>query len=157
MRLSFAVLALALGLAASVQAAPAKTLTNADFDAQCALCHQAGGAGLPGQFPRLAGRVNVIAGAPEGRNYMVQVILNGLSGQLIVDDKPLSGFMTPFGSLTDVQIADILNYLAAQKPEGAKAKPFTAGEVAKLRAGPAIKGAQLQAKRAELVTAKVVP
>jgi mono/diheme cytochrome c family protein len=36
------------------------------FDNSCAFCHQAGGVGVPGQFPRLAGRVGAIAAKPEG-------------------------------------------------------------------------------------------
>ena len=45
------------------------------FSAQCSMCHQPNGAGLPGSFPRLAGRVPVIAGSPGGRRYLAMVLL----------------------------------------------------------------------------------
>lgn len=155
MRAIFFLGALVVFAGTVANAAPAAK--NADFDTQCAFCHQAGGVGLPGQFPRLAGRVNEIARDPKGRSFLVQVMLYGMSGPIAVDNKPISGFMTPFASLSDASISGVLNYLVAQKATGANAKPFTAGEVATVRASPKMTGSQVHARRTDLVAAKIIP
>ena len=51
---------LALAVGAGL-ATPAAAEPKAAFVARCAMCHQAGGEGLSGQFPRLATRAAVIA------------------------------------------------------------------------------------------------
>ena len=68
------------------------------FDNNCAFCHQAGGVGVPGQFPRLAGRVGAIAAKPEGKTFLPQVLLNGMSGRITVDGEQILGIMPAFDS-----------------------------------------------------------
>ena len=53
--------------AALLAATPAFADGAAVFDANCAFCHQGGGVGVPGQFPRLAGRAGAIAAKPNIR------------------------------------------------------------------------------------------
>jgi mono/diheme cytochrome c family protein len=82
------------------------------YDASCAFCHQAGGVGVPGQFPRLAGRVGAMASKPEGKAFLPKVLLNGMSGRIIADGEPVLGIMPPFDTMSDDDIAAVLTYLS---------------------------------------------
>ncbi|WP_374574440.1 cytochrome c [Phenylobacterium sp.] len=98
----------------------------------CSVCHQAGGAGLAGVYPRLAGRAPKIAAAPAGRRMMAAAVLNGMAGRLEVDGKPLMGVMPGFPQLSDQDLAEVLSYVASLG--GKPAKPFAPAEVAAVRA-----------------------
>ena len=77
------VLALAL-VAGGAAAKPAAKGAGADpaivaagakvFETNCQVCHQAGGVGVTGAFPRLAGRVSVIASSPDGRKFLSKLV-----------------------------------------------------------------------------------
>jgi mono/diheme cytochrome c family protein len=91
----------------------------------CAGCHQAGGRGIPGVFPPLAG--NGVVVAPDPANIL-KVVLNGVppQGRYI----PMPGFAQ---QLDDQQIADMANYVRTSW--GNAANPNTTGAmVAALRA-----------------------
>jgi mono/diheme cytochrome c family protein len=123
--------------------------------AQCQACHQAGGEGLPGQFPRLRGRVSKIAQSPNGRQYLISVLLTGLAGRIRVDDADIVGVMPAFDSLSDADLAAALTYASKL---GAKpfAPPFRPGEIAAVRAGnPAPE--TVAATRRKLVADKTIP
>lgn len=135
--------------------ASATDIANPVYTARCQMCHQRDGAGLPGQFPRLAGRVDKIAATPDGRHYLVLVVLNGMVGGVTVDGRKLFGFMPSMATLGDADIASILNALGATG--GKKPQAFTAAEVAKIRAQPRMSGTQVAAERARLVTAGLIP
>jgi len=137
--------------------APALATGQQTFSAQCSMCHQPNGAGLPGSFPRLAGRVPAIARSPDGRRYLAMVLLYGLYGPIMVDDKRISGLMPSMGSLNDQAVADVLNHvMTLEKPAG-KIAPFTAAEIAAVRAGTRKTGSEVAAERAGLVTRKLIP
>lgn len=79
------------------------------YTAQCAACHQAGGTGIPGAFPPLAGHVgDLYAADPE---YLVAVMLYGLQGQITVAGASYNGLMPAFGQLSDAEIAAVLNHV----------------------------------------------
>jgi mono/diheme cytochrome c family protein len=122
------------------------------FDNSCAFCHQSGGVGVPGQFPRLAGRVGAIAAKPEGKPFLPQILLNGMSGRITVDGEPILGIMPAFNTLSDEDIASVLSYIT-----GLDHAPviFTADEIKAARAQPA--PADMMAERARLSAAKIVP
>ena len=124
------------------------------FDNSCAFCHQSGGVGVPGQFPRLAGRVGAIAATPEGRAFLPKVLLNGMSGQITVDDQPILGIMPAFDSLSDDDIAAVLTYLS-----GLDHAPitFTADEIKKARGEPKMSPTDVAAARDALAAKKIVP
>lgn len=127
------------------------------YSARCSMCHQPNGAGLPGSFPRLAGRVPVIARSPDGRRYLAMVLLYGLYGPITVDGKPISGLMPAMTSLNDQAIADVLNHaMTLQKPAG-KVAPFAAAEIAAVRADMRKSGSDVAAERARLAARKLVP
>ena len=91
----------------------------------CAGCHQAGGRGLPGVFPPLAGNGVVLASDPAD---ILKVVLNGVppQGKYI----PMPAFAS---QLSDQQIADLSNYVRSSW--GNSAAPNTsAAMVSKLRA-----------------------
>ena len=76
------------------------------YAANCAACHQPDGKGSGTNFPPLAGDP-VANGGPVEQH--VKVVLNGLSGQPI-NGVTYLGAMTPFGNLTDNQIAAIITF-----------------------------------------------
>jgi mono/diheme cytochrome c family protein len=104
--------------------------------AKCQGCHQATGAGLPKVFPPLAGHVPEILAAKDGRSYLIDVLLWGLQGEITVKGEKYTGVMPAFNTLTDAQMADVLNHISTQwgnkLPAGQKA--FTADEVKAARA-----------------------
>jgi len=102
------------------------------FAQYCQSCHQANGQGIPGTFPPLAGHVQEILARKEGRAYLVDVLLFGLQGEIVVQGKKYNGAMPAWGpQLKDDQIAALLTYIATsfgnKLPPGQK--PFTAQEV----------------------------
>lgn len=108
--------------------------SSAVFDQTCALCHQAGGVGAPGQFPRLAGRAGALARLPAGRRLMISAVLDGSVGRIQADHQTIVGVMPGFGQLTDAQVCEALNYIASL--DGGTVRPFTPAEVAAVRAHP---------------------
>ncbi len=72
----------------------------------CAACHQAAGTGSGTSFPPLANNPVVNGGSVEEQ---VATILKGLSGKTI-NGVAYTGAMTPFGGLTDNQIASVATY-----------------------------------------------
>lgn len=148
---------IALATIVAMSSAPASATGQQTFSAQCSMCHQPNGAGLPGSFPRLAGRVPVIAAAPEGRRYLASVVLYGLYGPISVDGKPISGLMPSMASLSDQAVADVLNHVLTLQKPAKKVAPFTAVEIAAVRAGGRKTGAMVAADRAQLVKLKLIP
>jgi len=124
------------------------------FDTSCAFCHQAGGVGVPGQFPRLAGRVGEIASKPEGKKFLPQVLLNGMSGRVTVDGEQILGIMPGFDSMSDDDMAALLTYLT-----GLDHAPvaYTVDEIKAARAQPRLAPGDVAAQRADLAEKKIVP
>jgi len=106
------------------------------YAANCAGCHQATGAGIPGVFPPLAGHAADLFAAEGGRTYLIDVLLYGLQGPITVDGASYNGIMPAWAQLGDEQIAALSNYLVvgfegAATPAGFE--PIQAGEVAEQR------------------------
>ena len=155
MRLALAsAFVLACPIAMPSMAAPAPQL----FAERCAMCHQANGAGLPGQFPRLAGRVNGIAQTAPGRRYLALVLLNGMVGRIDVDGQAISGLMPSMAALKDQDLAAILTHVAQFGPpaKGKKPAAFTAAEIAAVRQSGSISSSAVSAERAKLVASGVL-
>ena len=128
------------------------------FLQNCLMCHQSGGAGLAGQFPRLAGRVAAISAKPAARGYLVQVLSYGMSGNITVDGQAIMGMMPPFTQIPDADVASLLNYLTTLGKQPRKATaPFSAEEVQSLRSGPARSAMEVHALRESLGIAKIAP
>lgn len=77
------------------------------FSANCAVCHQASGEGIPSVFPPLKGNAVVLAADP---TQQIHVILEGLQGAN-VGGTVYPGQMPAFKSvLSDAQIATIIDH-----------------------------------------------
>lgn len=126
------------------------------FNTYCAMCHQVTGQGLPGQFPRIAGRADKIARSPQGRQYLCTLVLYGMAGQVTVDGTSLVGVMPPLNALHDQDLADALNHVMQFNPK-AKVRPFTAVEVKAQRRATPLSATDVHAIRGKLVSAGMIP
>ena len=102
-------------------AAPASGPSNAEimaslpggeniFNANCASCHQANGQGVTGAFPALAGHVPSLYNAD--RDYLPNLLLYGLQGQVNVAGVGYNGVMPAWAQLSDEDLAAVLNYIS---------------------------------------------
>ena len=148
---------MALATLAAAMPVPALATGPQTYSARCSMCPQPDGAGLPGSFPRVAGRVPVIARSPEGRRYLAMVLLFGIYGPITVDGKPISGMMPTMASLNDQAIADVLNHVMTLQKAAGKVTPFTAAEIAAVRAGVHKSSSDVAAERARLAARKLIP
>jgi mono/diheme cytochrome c family protein len=79
------------------------------FMANCAVCHQANGQGMPNVYPPLVASEWVTD--PANEKHMVRIVINGLQGPITVAGKEFNNVMAPMGHLNDQQIADVLSYI----------------------------------------------
>ena len=94
--------------AAQVSVASAQPDGRAIFNEQCVACHQAGGKGLPGNFPPLAGNTDLFL----ARDFPAHVVLFGMSGKIMVKGDTIDGAMPPLGEvLKDEEVAAVVNYV----------------------------------------------
>jgi mono/diheme cytochrome c family protein len=107
------------------------------YATNCAVCHQASGAGVAGAFPPLAGHFPDLLKPAEGRAYIGKVLLFGLEGEISVNGANYSGAMPSWQTLSDNDIAVVLNYVSNAWDNGKSLppdfKPFTADEIKSLR------------------------
>ena len=73
----------------------------------CFICHQPNGQGIPNQIPPLAGSDFLAANNAE----VIRTVIQGRSGEVVVNGKKYNGIMIPQGNLTDEQIAGVLTYV----------------------------------------------
>ena len=76
------------------------------YTESCAACHQAGGVGVPGQFPPLIGNPNV-----DDADYVATVISNGLSGEIDVNGQAYDGVMPAQSTIGDEDVAAVVAYI----------------------------------------------
>jgi mono/diheme cytochrome c family protein len=132
---------LAAATALMAAALPAQAQTGAGsadagsriYAANCAACHQVGGTGMASAFPPLAGHVPDLLKPADGRSYVGKVLLFGLEGEISVNGSNHAGTMPAWQTLSDADIADVLNYVSSAWDNGkslpAGFKPFTADEI----------------------------
>ncbi len=140
-------------LAALLASSPAAANDGAAAWKRCAACHLANGQGIPGAFPRLAGRMHGAAASEAGRAYLVLTVTAGVMGPVDIDGKTIRGIMPAQAGLTDADVAAVLNYAAALPgTDGKTLKPikaFTAEEVAAVKAAhPGVNPNAVHAARA---------
>ena len=76
------------------------------YNGTCSVCHQQNGEGLAGVFPPLANSDYLMADT--GR--AIEIVLNGLTGPVTVNDSPFNSVMPPMSQLNDDEIANILTF-----------------------------------------------
>ncbi len=115
-------------LSGPVAAAGGAVDGKALYAAQCAACHQATGAGLPGVFPPLDGSVWV-QGEPR---VLANILLHGITGEITVKGNKYQGAMPAFPQLSDAELAGIASFIRGNWSN--KAEPLQAELFAKERA-----------------------
>jgi len=147
---------LAITLAVAFSSAQAQAQSNAVYAATCGLCHQNAAVGVKGQFPRLAGRVDRLAAEPEGRDYLIHTVLFGMAGKIDVDGASIVGVMPSFSSLSDSDLASVLNYLIRLK-KAKQVKAVAPTEIAVVRNDPHSSPTDVATLRRALVAAGRMP
>ncbi len=151
--------AAALAAAVLVVAAPATLAGSpweagkAAFEANCAVCHQASGAGNAALAPPLLSYPAKYATIPEGRRQLALTVLYGLFGDVVVDGSHYNFKMPSFVQLDDEALAATLNYVVfdlAHAPDSVA--PVTATEIRNERVTPK-SGAEVRAHRATVLQA----
>lgn len=128
---------------------------GAAFNTNCAMCHQLKASGVPGEFPRLAGRAAKIAATAAGKSYLERVVLFGMIGSVTVDGTPIAGGVMPsFASLSDEDLADALNYIVSLDDSGRLRRQgvtFKSADIAAARAGKNLSPAEVHGLRAAAI------
>lgn len=99
------------------------------YDQYCLVCHQADGNGVPNAFPPLT-QTEYVSGDTE---RLIEIVLNGLSGEIEVNGVVYNGVMVAHNFLSDQEIADVITYVRSNF--GNNAPAVTANEVAAVRGG----------------------
>ena len=97
------------------------------FMQTCFVCHQPTGEGIPNQIPPLAKSDFLMA----NKERSIRVVLQGLSGEVQVNDKKYNGAMVPMNNLADEEIANVLTYV--RNSFGNTGDPVAPDEVRKVR------------------------
>ncbi len=139
-RASSAVLLL-VGAALPCAGAPLPTGATV-FANHCAVCHGPEAAGIPGSFPSLHEQVVGFAKIPAGREYLVMVVTTGLIGELQVGGNTYHGVMPAQSTLSEVEVAAVLNYLGSGLGKLKPPPAFGAKEVTEVRERHADKSPQ---------------
>lgn len=146
-----AVAAFALPAAAHAQEAVHYPVGKSLFDAQCAVCHQAGGKGQDGLAPPLTDYPGKYAAAEAGRTQLIATLLHGMFGEIEVHDKRYNFKMPSFASASDDDIAHVLNYVVFDlNARHGDAKPFTAADIRAARVKQ-MDGTAVHAQRAVVI------
>ncbi len=98
------------------------------FAGTCSTCHQPDGRGIEGVFPPLAGS-DVATG---DKTRVIGIVVNGLSGPVVVNGKEYNSVMPPMSQLNDDEVANILTYV--RNSLGNHGDVVSAEEVAAVRA-----------------------
>ncbi len=127
---------------------------------RCAVCHLQNGEGVVGAFPPLAGHITQFFDTQKGRDYLVQIIIHGMQGQIRVGAQTYFGVMPAIvADLNDAEMLALLNRLVEkfatpqQKATHAKTPFFTQAAIAYIRQNP-IKDPALQGLRQSVLNIK---
>lgn len=77
------------------------------YTVYCMSCHLEDGKGMPGVNPPLA-KTDYIK---KPAKTLINIILEGQSGEITVNKIKYNSFMPPQYYLSDVQVADVMNYI----------------------------------------------
>ncbi len=111
------------GLTKEIQVAKGKGV----FMQTCFVCHQPSGEGIPAQIPPLAKSDFLMA----DKERSIRIVLQGQSGELVVNGKKFNGVMAPLNYLADEDIANVLTYV--RNSFGNSGEAVTVSEVRRAR------------------------
>ena len=97
------------------------------FMQTCFVCHQPEGQGVAGQIPPLAKSDYLMS----DKERSIRAVLQGMSGEIIVNGKKFNGTMVPFYHLPDDDIANVLTYV--RNSFGNSGDGVSAAEVRRIR------------------------
>ena len=123
------------------------------FQANCAVCHRANGAGQAGLAPPLLRYPARYVMNPQGRRQLILTLLYGMFGDIVVDDHHFNFKMPEFSRFDDAMIAATVNYVVfdlGRAPAGPE--PLSPEEVARER-GLGIGGDAVRHLRGQLLDA----
>src|SRR5687768_6413011 len=103
------------GLTKEIQMAQGKQV----FMQTCFVCHQMNGEGIPNQIPPLAKSDFLMA----DKERAIRIVLQGQSGEIVVNGKKYNAIMAPLNNLSDEEVANVLTYV--QNSFGNSAPPVT--------------------------------
>ena len=114
------------------------------FQANCAVCHRANGAGQAGLAPPLLVYPARYARSVEGRRQLAMTLLYGMFGEITVDERHYNFKMPDFARFDDATLAALINYvvfdLGHAPPEVAALAPEAiAAERATAQTGEAVR------------------
>jgi len=91
------------GLTKEIQAAKGKQV----YMQTCFVCHQLDGKGIPNQIPPVAKSDYLMADTERA----IRTVLQGQSGEIVVNGKKYNGTMLPLYNLSDDEVANVLTYV----------------------------------------------
>jgi len=77
------------------------------YKKHCMSCHQRDAGGIPKMYPPLANN-KVVSG---DKDELINIVLNGLSGEIEVNGEKYNGVMASYRNLSDAEIAGLLTYI----------------------------------------------
>jgi mono/diheme cytochrome c family protein len=137
--------------AAGAADTPSYSQGAAAFQTNCAMCHGATGAGIPGLAPPLSSEPARYAASPEGRRQLAITMLYGMFGDITVGQSHFNSQMPDFARLDDATLAATLNFVVFDLAHAATViRPLTPEEIAAERAHP-LDGAAVREHRKSLL------
>lgn len=91
--------------------APVRAQAPLAFQQRCAVCHQATGDGVPGIYPPLKDTIGAYVGLPQGRTFLIHLLLFGMDGRINSQGAVYEGLMPPAADLSDSDLAETINYV----------------------------------------------
>lgn len=123
------------------------------YQQNCIFCHGENGQGRKGAFPPLVEHAPNLVKTPEGRAFLINVVLYGQQGPIQARGQKYNGVMASFAQLSDDQLAAVLNYVLSNwgndKRLPSNHKAISPSEIAAGRANRLSPG-QVNQQRAKL-------
>ena len=119
------------GIIAVFATAPAGAQSPHAFRQRCAVCHQANGAGIPGDYPSIAGTIGVYVKVQQGREFLIHLLLFGMNGAIKSHGASYEGLMPSAADFNDKELSEALNYVLLKLNADTVThdfKPYTAAE-----------------------------
>ncbi|MEW6303797.1 MAG: copper-containing nitrite reductase [Verrucomicrobiota bacterium] len=109
------------------------------FMQTCFVCHQPSGQGIPNQIPPLAKSDFLMA----DKERSIRIVLQGQTGEIVVNNQKFNGIMVPMNYLPDEDIANVLTYV--RNSWGNSGDPVKVEEVRRVRSElPAVKAVSFE-------------